>query len=226
MSNYITLRNQSVGAMEAGDEGGDGEVIAEGIDTEQPKSISSRNMSAANLQDYAACLAHGLAVEQLNLARNIYSHYKVLKSGDCLHFERARADSTQHYKAKPWCAMSIAKQKMAREIGRKMYNSLNSTDMYSSGLKRTIIEDSFSTLVDEAAPMVALAYRNEFSLDDKTYLEARANLLSSMDKSNMYVGSSALASVADTQVDLALYAADARNTNTLNQIDSVVKTDQ
>jgi len=240
MSDLITIRGPSgrrlvhrdqVVAFGPGDEGGEGadqQVIAEGIDTENPKGISSRNMSAAALRNYSACLAYNLANKQIHLANEMKSQLRDITSGsngknDSSHFENIKTLDKNHYTASNWCSMVISKNGMARTVGRKMYNALNNTDMYSAGLKRSIIEESFTALVEEAAPLQAMGYRDEYGLEDKTYLEGRSLLVAAIDRSSLYVGASALQSVANTQVELGLWAADARNTQTLNQIDAVAK---
>ena len=159
-----------------------------------------------------------------NLSINAYLIEKSLGFADCeiayaeelycLHKRVRQYDGAiddlknyARYTARGYCGMAMGTGDVIRSVNREMFAKLSAVGMYNSGKARDIIESSYGRLVDEMGPQMAMAYREEERLEDLTYYSWIKQISAAVDRGSLYVGTSAMASVADNQLLLAAKAA-------------------
>lgn len=194
------------GENNEGGEGGGGDDV-----NELAEQNEAARASDLTINQYLIAKALAFAECEIAYAEELYCYYKDIRSYDS-SLNPLRADY-ERYTARYSCGMATANSDVIRGLGREMNAKLAAVSMYNGGKVRDIIEGAMGMIVDESAPQLALAYREEERLEDFTYYSYIKTMNSLLDKSSLYVGTAAMASVTENQLILASKAARAAERN-------------
>jgi len=186
--------------------GGDNDELAEQNHSTKASDLSINQYLIAKALAFAEC--------EIAYACELYQYHKSIIQYDVyLGGNTGPRKNYKQYIARYQCGMATSNSDVIRAVNREMNFKLAAVGMYNSGKTRDIIESAMGMVVDESAPQLALAYREEERLEDITYYSYIKTMNSLLDKSSLYVGTSAMASVAENQLLLAAKAARAAEMN-------------
>lgn len=145
---------------------------------------------AYELADRQVVLAELIVALHCELLAKVPDYYLIANDGKIY---------TQQYN----CAMDLANTDVIREANRAMNAKLDTTSMYSTGLRRDYIESAMGGLVFASSGQFALAYRNEDDLNTLTDLNHYKHMVDSISAGSLFTGHATMSRLAQNTVDLA-----------------------
>jgi len=203
----------------AGDDDASFEAIGDVLLASEATANAKNNL---DINNYLIEKSLALAECEITFAEELYAQHREIRQLDC-HPNFDLMTNYQTYRARGFCGMAMANGDVIRANSRDMHARLAATGMYNNGKSRDIIENAMGRVVDESGAQMALAYREEERIEDQTYYAYMNKLNSLVDRGSLYVGTRAMASVADNQLLLAAKAARAAEKSIASATASAVR---
>lgn len=146
--------------------------------------------AAYDLANRQVTIAEALIIAHCTLLEKVSTYYGI-------------ANSAPVYSQQYECNMAIANTDVIREANRAMNQQIDTTDMYSAGLRRDFVESAMSGIVFGSSGQWAMAYRNEDDLNQLTQLRRVKHMVDSVNANNLFIASGTFNRLGQDTVNLA-----------------------